>query len=123
MTYYVACVASVPVQGERSLGHGKEFSHSSRSENGARAKRWNPLPSTFLLSQFFARPECEKLLCAARISVRFVRERLLRRLRFMFFLGCFPGGVPYPTLTNRELCGLLKTGYRMERPDMCSDEV
>ncbi|XP_020607168.1 tyrosine-protein kinase receptor torso-like [Orbicella faveolata] len=30
------------------------------------------------------------------------------------------GGVPYPTLTNRELCGLLKTGYRMERPDMCS---
>ncbi|XP_020625832.1 tyrosine kinase receptor Cad96Ca-like [Orbicella faveolata] len=33
------------------------------------------------------------------------------------------GGVPYPTLTNRELCQLLKTGYRMERPDMCCDEV
>ncbi|KAJ7388683.1 hypothetical protein OS493_036232 [Desmophyllum pertusum] len=33
------------------------------------------------------------------------------------------GGVPYPTFTNPELCGLLKTGYRMERPDMCSDEV
>ncbi|XP_022784886.1 cubilin-like [Stylophora pistillata] len=33
------------------------------------------------------------------------------------------GGVPYPTLTNSEVCRLLKTGYRMERPDMCSDEV
>jgi len=33
------------------------------------------------------------------------------------------GGVPYPTLTNRELCRLLKTGYRMERPDMCCDDV
>ncbi|KAL9986761.1 hypothetical protein ACROYT_G000954 [Oculina patagonica] len=33
------------------------------------------------------------------------------------------GGVPYPTLTNSELCRLLKTGYRMERPDMCCDEA
>ena len=33
------------------------------------------------------------------------------------------GGVPYPTLSNIELCRLLKTGYRMERPEMCSDEV
>ena len=34
-----------------------------------------------------------------------------------------PGGVPYPTLTNTELYRLLGTGYRMERPDMCSDDV
>ncbi|XP_073254686.1 tyrosine-protein kinase receptor Tie-1-like [Porites lutea] len=33
------------------------------------------------------------------------------------------GGVPYPTLTNSELYRLLGTGYRMERPDMCSDDV
>ncbi|CAH3187815.1 unnamed protein product, partial [Porites evermanni] len=33
------------------------------------------------------------------------------------------GGVPYPTLTNIELFRLLGTGYRMERPDMCSDDV
>ncbi|KAL9986774.1 hypothetical protein ACROYT_G000968 [Oculina patagonica] len=33
------------------------------------------------------------------------------------------GVVPYPTLTNSELCRLLKSGYRMERPDMCCDEV
>lgn len=33
------------------------------------------------------------------------------------------GGVPYPTLTNSELCRLIDTGYRMEKPDMCSDEV
>ncbi|CAH3044941.1 unnamed protein product, partial [Porites lobata] len=33
------------------------------------------------------------------------------------------GGVPYPTLTNTELYRLLTSGYRMEKPDMCSDEV
>ncbi|XP_073255185.1 tyrosine-protein kinase receptor Tie-1-like [Porites lutea] len=33
------------------------------------------------------------------------------------------GGVPYPTLTNSELYRLLGKGYRMERPDMCSDDV
>ncbi|XP_066020850.1 receptor-type tyrosine-protein kinase FLT3-like, partial [Pocillopora verrucosa] len=33
------------------------------------------------------------------------------------------GGVPYPTFTNTELCKLLKNGYRMEKPDMCCDEV
>ncbi|XP_022795047.1 receptor-type tyrosine-protein kinase FLT3-like [Stylophora pistillata] len=33
------------------------------------------------------------------------------------------GGVPYPTLTNSQLCKLLRTGYLMGRPDMCSDEV
>ncbi|CAH3187333.1 unnamed protein product, partial [Porites evermanni] len=33
------------------------------------------------------------------------------------------GGVPYPTLTNTELYRLLGAGYRMERPDMCSDDV
>ena len=40
--------------------------------------------------------------------------------RIIIFL---PGGVPYPTLTNTELYRLLGTGYRMERPDMCSDDV
>ncbi|CAH3176336.1 unnamed protein product [Porites lobata] len=33
------------------------------------------------------------------------------------------GGVSYATLTNSELYRLLGTGYRMERPDMCSDDV
>ena len=40
--------------------------------------------------------------------------------RIIIFL---PGGVPYPTLTNTELYRLLGAGYRMERPDMCSDDV
>ena len=44
-------------------------------------------------------------------------------LPFYAYFLCISGGVPYPTLTNRELCELLKTGYRMEKPDMCSDEV
>ncbi|XP_022804070.1 tyrosine-protein kinase receptor torso-like isoform X1 [Stylophora pistillata] len=33
------------------------------------------------------------------------------------------GGSPYPLLTNRELMRRLKTGYRMEKPDFCSDQV
>nr|KAG5687195.1 hypothetical protein BaRGS_025809 [Batillaria attramentaria] len=33
------------------------------------------------------------------------------------------GGTPYPTLAVRDLLTALKTGYRMERPDNCSDEM
>ncbi|XP_022786877.1 uncharacterized protein LOC111327055 isoform X1 [Stylophora pistillata] len=33
------------------------------------------------------------------------------------------GGIPYPGISNKELYKLLKTGYRMEKPDMCSDEI
>jgi len=33
------------------------------------------------------------------------------------------GGVPYPTMSSAELCRAIKTGYRLERPDMCCDEV
>ncbi|KAM7440905.1 hypothetical protein ABFA07_009896, partial [Porites harrisoni] len=33
------------------------------------------------------------------------------------------GGTPYPTISNRELLRLLKTGYRMEKPDICDDEI
>ncbi|CAL8089018.1 unnamed protein product [Orchesella dallaii] len=33
------------------------------------------------------------------------------------------GGTPYPGLGNTELFHLLKSGYRMERPDNCSEEL
>lgn len=33
------------------------------------------------------------------------------------------GGTPYPTINNRELLRLLKTGYRMEKPEICNDEI
>ena len=33
------------------------------------------------------------------------------------------GGNPYPGINNKELYNLLKTGYRMEKPDTCSDEL
>lgn len=36
---------------------------------------------------------------------------------------CTMGGIPYPGVTNRELCRLLKSGYRMAKPDICSDEL
>ena len=35
----------------------------------------------------------------------------------------FKGGIPYPGISNKEFAKLLKTGYRMEKPDMCSDEM
>lgn len=50
-------------------------------------------------------------------------------LTFAFFVINFylllsdAGGAPYPTMTNTEICGALKNGYRMERPAMCCDEV
>nr|NP_001296705.1 fibroblast growth factor receptor 1-like [Hydra vulgaris]AAA29219.1 putative tyrosine kinase [Hydra vulgaris] len=33
------------------------------------------------------------------------------------------GGTPYPSISNRELLPLLKSGYRMERPDNCSQSM
>ncbi|XP_065682507.1 uncharacterized protein LOC100212066 [Hydra vulgaris] len=33
------------------------------------------------------------------------------------------GGTPYPTISNRELLSLLKSGYRMDKPENCSEEM
>ena len=33
------------------------------------------------------------------------------------------GGTPYPTIANRDLLQELRRGYRMERPDNCTDEL
>ncbi|XP_065663107.1 mast/stem cell growth factor receptor Kit-like [Hydra vulgaris] len=33
------------------------------------------------------------------------------------------GGTPYPTISNRELLSLLKSGYRMEKPENCSETM
>ena len=38
-------------------------------------------------------------------------------------LSFYSGGTPYPTINNRELLRLLKGGYRMEKPDICNDEM
>ncbi|KAJ7374035.1 hypothetical protein OS493_009365 [Desmophyllum pertusum] len=35
----------------------------------------------------------------------------------------FSGGFPYPGIRHRELMRLLKRGYRMEKPDICSEEI
>ena len=35
----------------------------------------------------------------------------------------YQGGTPYPTISNRELLGVLNSGYRMEKPEMCWDEM
>lgn len=36
---------------------------------------------------------------------------------------CTMGGIPYPGISNRDLYSNLKTGYRMNKPDICSDEL
>ncbi|XP_073243675.1 uncharacterized protein [Porites lutea] len=33
------------------------------------------------------------------------------------------GGTPYLGITSKRLCSLLKSGYRMEKPNTCSDEI
>ena len=33
------------------------------------------------------------------------------------------GGTPYPTITNQRLPTALNSGYRMGKPDMCSEEM
>ena len=39
------------------------------------------------------------------------------------FVNNVLGGIPYPGVSNKQLYKLLKTGYRMDKPDMCSDEM
>jgi len=65
------------------------------------------------------------------------QEVLLVSPQFYSFIVCFKvvsgqrlilirsylGGTPYPTINNRELLRLLKTGYRMEKPEICNDEM
>ena len=41
----------------------------------------------------------------------------------LVFLAFWIGGTPYPTINNRELLSLLKGGYRMGKPDTCSEEM
>ena len=57
-----------------------------------------------------------------RLSVNNVLFNLFMNTCYFFLLWDL-GGVPYPTLTNTELYRLLNSGYRMEKPDMCCDEV
>ena len=35
----------------------------------------------------------------------------------------FAGGFPYPTTSNHDLPEMLRSGYRMEKPETCSQEV
>ena len=42
---------------------------------------------------------------------------------FVYCLSFRLGGSPYPLLSNAELMKRLKDGYRMEKPDLCSDHV
>ena len=50
---------------------------------------------------------------------------LNKKLIFFFdlLLSLSLGGTPYPTISNHELLGALKSGYRMDKPQMCSDEM
>ena len=58
-------------------------------------------------------------------------QRLLsRHLGFTLIFTLYPinrhlitGGNPYPGINNKELYNLLKTGYRMEKPNTCSDKL
>ncbi|KAJ7385285.1 hypothetical protein OS493_016356 [Desmophyllum pertusum] len=38
-------------------------------------------------------------------------------------ISLITGGNPYPGINNKEMYSLLKTGYRMEKPDTCSDKL
>jgi len=39
------------------------------------------------------------------------------------FTTFIAGGTPYPAINNKELRNLLNSGYRLERPESCSEEL
>ena len=43
--------------------------------------------------------------------------------QILILIHSYLGRTPYPTINNRELLRLLKTGYRMEKPEICNDEM
>ena len=43
-------------------------------------------------------------------------------VHYVFFFLLL-GGFPYPTISNEQLLPLLKSGYRMEKPENCSQEM
>ena len=51
-----------------------------------------------------------------------VESSLFFLIVLIYLFTCL-GGSPYPLLTNAELMRLLKTGHRMEKPELCSDHV
>ena len=42
---------------------------------------------------------------------------------WVYFLVLVLGGTPYPTISNKDLVGKLKSGYRMEKPDNCTQPL
>ena len=46
---------------------------------------------------------------------------LIMCLLILFLL--FPGGFPYPTISDMNLLNFLLDGNRMEKPNNCSDEM
>ena len=45
--------------------------------------------------------------------------KILYYQTLLFFLG----GTPYPTIHNKDLMAMLKSGYRMERPENCAQQL
>ena len=44
-------------------------------------------------------------------------------LSFGLLLPLYLGETPYHNITNQNLLGVLKAGYRMDQPQMCSDDM
>ena len=61
--------------------------------------------------------DCEAVLSVDSFSYVFFTVKWL----YVFF--SMPGGSPYPGVPLERLFDLLKSGYRMEKPINCSDEV
>ena len=58
-------------------------------------------------------------MCAIKSSFYIVEER-----EHLSFVSCNTiGGFPYPSIQNEDLLPMLRSGYRMEKPDNCSPEV
>ena len=65
-------------------------------------------------------PLCEQLF----IVLFYFREAKTKPLIFIVsLLTCLTGRTPYPGVDNRDIYPLVQSGYRMEKPSMCSDEL
>ena len=76
--------------------------------------KFSPNPETFLMNKYY-------LALSWTCAIHFLREDAF--VLFNCRLLLWPGTSPYPGVSGRDIQKLLRNGYRMEKPENCSQQV
>ena len=88
----------------------------------------NELESVIPIKNVASRKESELVFGTSELNTSgALNDILLLHHELTFFFGLllplYLGETPYANITNQNLLGVLKAGYRMDQPKMCSDDM